>query len=107
MSADLVRVTIDEREVHEPRPAFARPGLELPGRDPFRGSSRHLLLKVDLAGDAVGIALQGERPIPKMWKEDRSHTVVVGEEVALRHAVPGEEDAVPVAELYTAHRSDL
>ena len=57
---------VDEREVDEPRLAFARPGAELPRRDPRGLALRRLLVEVRLAVDAVRIPLERERPVAQV-----------------------------------------
>ena len=72
---------------------------ELPSRDPCGSAARHLLLEIDVARDAVRVALQRERAVAEVREERRCDLLVVGEEVALRDAVVREENAVGAREM--------
>src|SRR5258707_8663029 len=49
------------------------------GLEPFRQSQpfAHILLKKCLAGDAVGIAAQNQRPAPQKWQDQGRDAIVV------------------------------
>src|SRR5207247_382948 len=93
---------VDEREVDKPRAALARPGPKLPRGDPRRLSLRRLLVEVRLAADAVGVALERERPVAQVRDNRVADLGVVLGKVALRHAVAREENAVRVREPHAA-----
>ena len=90
------RGLVHEREVDEPRLAFAfaRPGPELPRREPVRLALRRLLVEVRLAADAVRVALERERPVLQVRHDRRADLGVVLGEVFLRNAVSGKEHLV-------------
>src|SRR5436190_1236014 len=77
---------------------------EAAGADPLGRSTRQLLLEVDLAVDAVRVALQGEGPLAQMRQERRRHLLVVGEEIALRDPVLGKEDALGARQTHRSHK---
>src|SRR5207244_182060 len=87
---------VDEGEVHEPRLPLARPGAKAPRGDPRRLSLRGLLVEIRLAANAIGIALERERPVAQVRDNRVADLDVVLGEVALRHAVTGEQEALRV-----------
>ena len=93
---DERRRLVHEREVDEPRLAFAfaRPGPELPRREPVRLALRRLLVEVRLAPDAVRVALERERPVLEVRHDRRPDLGVVLGEILLRDPVPGKEHLV-------------
>jgi len=85
---------VHQREVHEPRAAPARMGLETLGRDPRRHSLWGLLLEETVAGDALAVALHRERAVAQVRDQRRGYAFVVREQIAFRDAVVREEDTV-------------
>ena len=95
---------VDDGEIDEPRLAFAlaRPGAELPGREPVRLALRRLLVEVRLAADAVRVALQRERAVLQVRDDRRPDLGVVLGEVLLRDPVAREQDLVRAGQAHPA-----
>jgi hypothetical protein len=95
-------LVVHEREVDEPRLALSRPGAEPLRRDPVRLALGRVLLEEEAARGPLPEPLHRERPVLQVRDERGRDGGVVVPEVALRHAVLGEEHAVGAREAHLA-----
>jgi hypothetical protein len=73
-------------------------GVDFLGAQPRREGERRVLLEEELLLDAVGIALQRERPVLEVRQDEGRDGVVVVQQVAFDDAFGGVEDFVEIRE---------